>query len=65
MVLLSTGASPLRLFSLFLYRGKAPSSARLNYGTLHLRLVRASAYLIAMASIANLAFVPARITTAP
>ena len=55
----------MRLFSLFLYRGEIPSSACLNYGTLLLRLVRGSAYLIATASIANFAFVPARITTAP
>ena len=55
----------MRLFSLFLYRGEIPSSACLNYGTLLLRLARESAYLIAMASIANFALVPARITTAP
>jgi hypothetical protein len=54
----------VRLFSLFLYRVETPSFACLNYGTLLLRLVRGSTYLIAMASIANFAFVPARITTA-
>lgn len=55
----------MRLFSLFLYRGEIPSSACLNYGTSLLRRVRASACVIAMASIANFAFVPAQITTAP
>ena len=46
----------MKLLSLFLYRGDTTTSACLNYRTLLGRLVRASACVIAMASIATSAF---------
>ena len=46
----------MKLLSLFLYRGDTTTSACPNYRTLLGRLVRASACVIAMASIATSAF---------
>ena len=46
----------MKLFSLYFYRGDSTSSARLKYSALLGRLVRASACVIAMASIATSAF---------
>ena len=46
----------MKLFSLFLYRGDTTPFACLRYGTLLGRLMRASACVIAMVSIATPAF---------